>query len=109
MPRQLSQKMPAIKKSWPRIRASKNGSGLKCWVVDLRPVGKRMYYVSKQEAENAAHVARIQNERLKILKSAGLSKRQILDAQVAFNLLKGTRVTLSEAVRDYLDRHQRIE
>jgi hypothetical protein len=33
-----------------------------------------------------------------------LSKRQILDAQVAFNLLKGTNVTLTEAVCDYLDR-----
>jgi hypothetical protein len=75
----LERKMPAIKKSWPRVRASKNGFGLECWVVDLRPVGKRRYY-----------------PRLKILKA--LSKRQILDAQVAFNLLKGTKVTLREVV-----------
>jgi len=41
---------------------------------------------------------------VKALASAALSKRQILDAQVAFNLLKGTNVTLTEAVCDYLDR-----
>jgi len=37
------------------------------------------------------------------------SKRQILDAQAAFNLLKDTNVTLTEAVGDYLDRHHSSE
>jgi hypothetical protein len=40
-----------------------------------------------------------------LVTSAVFSKRQILDAQAAFNLLKGTNVTLTEAVCDYLDRH----
>jgi hypothetical protein len=94
-----------LKKSWPRVRASKNGAGEESWVVDLRPHCKREYYISRQEAEAAAHVARMQHERGKVLVSAVLSKRQILDAQVAFNLLKGTNVTLTEVVCDYLDRH----
>ena len=33
------------------------------------------------------------------------SKRQILDAQVAFNLLKGTNVRLTEVICDYRHRH----
>ena len=74
-----------LKKSWPRVRASKNGAGEESWVVDLRPHGKREYYPSRQEAEDAAHVARMHHERGKVLVSAVLSKRQILDAQVAFS------------------------
>jgi hypothetical protein len=99
-------KMPVIKKSWPRIRPSKNGAGVESWEVDLRPHGKREYYPTRKEAKAAARIARVQHERGKVLvTSAALSKRQILDAQVAFNLLKGTNVTLTEAVCDYLDRH----
>ena len=94
-----------LKKSWPRVRASRNGAGEESWVVDLRPHGKREYYASRREAEAAAHVARMQHERGKVLVSAVLSKRQILDAQVAFSLLKGINVTLTEVVCDYLDRH----
>jgi hypothetical protein len=61
---------------------------------------------TKQEAEDAARIARVQCERGNVLVTSGVfSKRQILDAQVAFNLLKGTNVTLAEAVCDYLDRH----
>jgi hypothetical protein len=104
-----SVRVRVLKKSWPRVRASKNGSGSECWVVDLRPYGKRQYYPLRQEAEAAAHVARIQHERVKVLASAALSKRQILDAQVAFKLLKGTNVTLTEVVGDYLDRHHSSE
>jgi hypothetical protein len=55
--------MPAIKKSWPRIRTSKNGAGLESREVDLRPHAKRKYYPTKQEAEDAAHIAREQRER----------------------------------------------
>jgi hypothetical protein len=73
------------------------------WVVDLRPNGKRKNYASRREAEDVARVARARHERRKGLVSAGLSKRQILDAQAAFNLLKGTIVTLTEVVCDYLD------
>ena len=69
------------------------------------PQGKREYYASRQEAEAAAHVVTMQHERGKVLVSAVLSKRQMLDAQVAFNLLKGTNITLTEVVCDYLDRH----
>jgi uncharacterized protein YbcV (DUF1398 family) len=99
-----------LKKSWPRVRASKNGAGVESWVVDLRPHGKRKYYPSRQEAESAAHVARAQRERGKgLVTSAVFSKRQILDAQAAFNLLKDTNVTLTEAVGDYLDRHHSSE
>jgi hypothetical protein len=97
--------VPVIKKSWPRIRPSKNGAGVESWEVDLRPRGNREYYSTRKEAEAAAHIARVQHGRGKVLvTSAVLSKRQILDAQVAFNLLKGTNVTLTEAVCDYLDR-----
>ena len=74
-----------LKKSWPRVRASKNGAGVESWVVDLRPHGKRKYYPSRQEAETAAHVARAQRERGKgLVTSAVFSKRQIFDAQAAF-------------------------
>jgi len=46
---------------------------------------------------------------VKALASAALSKRQILDAQVAFKLLKCTNVTLGEVVSDYLGRHHSSE
>jgi hypothetical protein len=55
--------MPAIKKSWPRIRQVRTGACVESCEVDLRPHGKRKYYPTKQEAEDAAHIARVQRER----------------------------------------------
>jgi hypothetical protein len=59
--------MHPIKKSWPRVRASKNGAGEESWVVDLRPHGKREYYPSREAAEDAARIARMQRERGNVL------------------------------------------
>src|SRR5215831_10139141 len=59
--------MPPIKKSWPRVRVGKNGAGEESWVVDLRPHGKREYYPSREAAEDAARIARMQRERGNVL------------------------------------------
>jgi hypothetical protein len=62
--------------------------------------GKRKYYPSRQEAGTAAHVARAQHERERPCNFAGVFQAPDIDAQAAFNLLKGTNVTLTEAVCD---------